>query len=613
MKFTLGFFNNSVLQRGRDNCCRQPFEGTCNSNGVVYLEVRKNGKGLKDFRKIRVGTATKGILKGNVSGVPVGGPYYFSFSIEGGESVIVENVMVGDLWILGGQSNMEGCGRLDKRIRAIDQVRAYYMDNRWNLAEDPIHTLWKAAAPVHCGNPTAKNPHPYTGTGPGVSFGQEMFRNTGIPQGLLCCGHGGTTMAQWDPSLKKLGDKSLYGATVNRLKRLGGKVAGVIWYQGCSDAYKATAPLYTRNMIRFVKALRKDADDSNLPFVIVQIARVCNSTLDVDAWNSIRSQQVKLPEKIKNLLTVPAIDLSLDDSIHISGEAQQLLGRRLADAMLCFSDKKRMKPIVPGKITVSSDPCRPDFTVIKIPFKNVCGSLVSGSRPAGFTSIDRSGAATADVFKVTLDGANAFVKMGQLSNSFSSIWYGYGLDPYCNITDEAGRGVPAFEAIINKRALKPAMPLISEFLVSDPFYTAESFKNMEYPSGDEKLNFRKAFFSGFYIAHPDREKLATPENKIFFFKCRLNCQADVKLRFLFGYDGPVRVFLDSMQVYKDMKGTNPIIKDHHAFRAVLNKGEHELMIVLASNEGRMWGLSLRAERMDGGDVFPEVIPVCNVK
>ena len=615
MKFTTGFFNNGVLQRGRDNCCEQAFDGICSSNGVVYLEVRENGKVLKDFRKIKAGVAAKGSFRGTVSGVPVGGPYSFSFCIENSEeSCVIENIMVGDLWILGGQSNMQGCGRLDTRASSADQVRAYYMNDRWNIAKDPIHNLWQAAAPVHCGNPSAKkSPSPHTGTGPGVSFGQKMFRNTGVPQGLISCGHGGTTMAQWDPALKKLGDKSFYGAMCNRLKRLGGKVAGVIWYQGCSDATKEAAPIYTRNMIKFVKALRKDAGNPLLPFVMVQIGRVCNSTLDPADWNSIRSQQCTMPDKIKNLLVVPSIDLSLDDSIHLSGEAQQQLGRRLADAMLCFYDRKRMRPIVPGKITVAPDPCRPDFSIIRIPFKNVCGRLVSGSRPAGFTAIDRDGRVSPEIFKVTVEGSCVLVKFAQLSNCLSSLWYGYGLDPYCNITDEAGRGLPVFEAVLNRRSLKPAMPFISEFLVSDPVYTDETFENMGYPSGPHQLNFRKAFFSGFYIAHPEREKFATPEAKIFFFKCRLDCSEDMKLRFLFGYDGPVRVFLDSKQIYKDMKGTNPIVKDHHPFRAVLNKGEHELIIALASNGGCMWGFCLRAERADKGDVFPSVVPVCNVK
>ena len=61
------------------------------------------------------------------------------------------------------------------------------------------------------------------GAGPGVSFANEMFRLTGVPQGLICCAHGGTTMAQWDPKLKKDGDNSLYGAMLNRVKRNGGE------------------------------------------------------------------------------------------------------------------------------------------------------------------------------------------------------------------------------------------------------------------------------------------------------------------------------------------------------------------------------------------------------
>ena len=71
-----------------------------------------------------------------------------------------------------------------------------------------------------------------------------MHRVTGIPQGIIACADGGTSMQQWDPARKSEGGKSLYGATLRRVQKNGGKVAGVIWYQGESDADPTNAPLY---------------------------------------------------------------------------------------------------------------------------------------------------------------------------------------------------------------------------------------------------------------------------------------------------------------------------------------------------------------------------------
>ena len=48
-----------------------------------------------------------------------------------------------------------------------------------------------------------------------LEIAKEMLRRTGVPQGLIACAHGGTSMAQWSPKLKRLGGDSLYGARNN--------------------------------------------------------------------------------------------------------------------------------------------------------------------------------------------------------------------------------------------------------------------------------------------------------------------------------------------------------------------------------------------------------------
>ncbi len=449
MKISSGLFENAVFQRNAKDVCDQIIEGSASYDGELLVTVSKNKKPLSKFKDLECGYCKKGNIRGKIEGIPVGGPYLIELSLVSEKGKVLDtlkfkDVMVGDLWLLGGQSNMEGVGNLADALPPIDEVKAYYMNNVWKPAEDPIHNLWQAAAPVHGGNPAAKAaPRRVKGVGPGVAFGQDMYKRTKVPQGLISCAHGGTKMTQWDPELKKLGDKSLYGAMYNRLQRLGGKVAGMIWYQGCSDANAADAALFTERMLTFIKEVRKDTGNATLPIVMVQISRVCDPSASDECWTSIREQQRLLPEKVKNILTVPAIDLDLDDLIHISGEDQHVLGKRMASAMAVLKGiqkKKELPPIKLKSIKVGTDKLCGNPTVT-VTFANVAGKLEASDRPAGFSLRDSR------IFKTEV--ANDYVVLHITAASVRDLsrelmYYGYGINPYCNIRDSEERPLPAF-------------------------------------------------------------------------------------------------------------------------------------------------------------------------
>jgi len=283
-----------------------------------------------------------------------------------------------------------------------------------------------------------------------------MFRRTGVPQGLIASAHGGTSMEQWDTSRKEEGGKTLYGATVRRLRKNGGKVAGVLWYQGCSDANTAAAELYTERMKKLMAEFRKDAGNAKLPIVVVQISRLVSPDPAAAPWNSVQHQQYRLPFVIKNLATVPAVDLSLDDTIHISGEGQYILGRRLAQAMQALrgdpKEKSPALPITPAKISVVPgfqqgwDPEAWGDVIIE--FKNVVGKLQAEGLPSGFALTPLEGD-TFHPFDTLLDGNTVRLRVGSTQNAIKtmSINYGKGFNPYCNIRDEAGRPIPVFGPI----------------------------------------------------------------------------------------------------------------------------------------------------------------------
>lgn len=96
------------------------------------------------------------------------------------------------------------------------------------------------------------------GAGLGIPFAKEVRQHVQAPIGLIVCSHSGTSMAHWDYRLADQGGRSFYGALLRRVRKLGGKVKGCLWYQGESDTGAETAPRYYDAMVSWMAALRKD-------------------------------------------------------------------------------------------------------------------------------------------------------------------------------------------------------------------------------------------------------------------------------------------------------------------------------------------------------------------
>ncbi|HXK44440.1 MAG TPA: sialate O-acetylesterase, partial [bacterium] len=457
MKIETGLFDHMVLQVNSRKVADIEFSGECNTQGNVVVMV-KNGKGqtIKGYNNVIAGCAKNKLFRGILSGLQAGGPYTIEIAVQDKngkilEKATVKDVLAGHVWIAAGQSNMEGCGFLKDAAKPHPMVRAFYMNDRWGIAKDPIHNLWECVDDVHVdlGVVRGKKVKTIVGTGPAVAFAQEMFRLTGIPQGIIACAHGGTSMSQWDPSLKNLGGKSLYGATLRRVRKNGGKIAGIIWYQGESDSTQEACPLYSERMKTLVSSFRKDLKNSSLPFVAVQLGRFINTGFRVQYWNSIQHQQHALLKKIKNFSIVPAVDLSLDDIIHISGKDQNVLGKRLAYAMsvLMGINKKGKPPIELDEKSIQMKVVPPNnYVDIILKFKNVAGtfSIPEGIRPYGFSIGDPVPGPFINDIK--LSGNTVILRTNQSLSGLEGkfLYHGYGLDPYCNIKDCHSRLIPVF-------------------------------------------------------------------------------------------------------------------------------------------------------------------------
>ena len=381
------------------------------------------------------GTARVTLDSGETLALPAGGPH---------EAGGAKNILAGDLWVLAGQSNMEGVGDLDDVEPPHPLVHSFQSRELWALAEEPLHWLGESPRPVHhiiSGQPVPaaippRDPARAKGAGLGLTFAKAMVDRTGVPVGLIPAAHGGTSMQQWDPARKGQGGHSLYGATLERVKAIGGRVAGILWYQGESDANPADAALYQARMTALVQSFRADLNSPDLPFLFVQLGPFITDPDPslVAGWNQVREFQRLLLGTLPNVGMVSAIDCGLDDGIHIDTAGLKTLGRRLA-------------AVASGRPTpaLRSAAFEPEHGRLRVSFDHVQGALQSEGRPNGFTLRDSSGTELPLIYKTTLDGPDALLKITDPALlPGASLWYGYGLAPYCNLTDAAGAAVPAF-------------------------------------------------------------------------------------------------------------------------------------------------------------------------
>jgi hypothetical protein len=89
--------------------------------------------------------------------------------------------------------------------------------------------------------------------------------------------------------------------------------------------------------------------------------------------------------------------------------------------------------------------------------------------------------------------------------------------------------------------------------------------------------------------------------------CAFNAPTAMRLLLGFGYDGPVRLWLDGEELHDDPNGTNPCISDRHLIPVRLRAGGHRLALAMDTQGGQAWGFALRWLVADG-QAIPERWP-----
>lgn len=376
-----------------------------------------------------------------------------------------------DLWIAAGQSNMQGVALLPPPTEPNPRIRVFDLTDQWVEARPPTHRVYAAAAPVFKRlifqmNPTLTEANwgklqeedragRAGGLGPDLPFAEALVRGTGRRIGLIPCALGGTTLKQWSPDLRDQGSESLYGNMIERIRKVGGRIKGVIWYQGEGQSgSRESADRFHADFLNLVDSIRRDTGIPDLPFLYVQIGRFANEDRTTDPfWQMIQEHQRTAAALRPNLWVVPSVDLALDDLIHIGTDGQQRLGRRLAETALThvYGKAGYGTPIhyASHEILPSSHPLH---HCLRVRFSGVTGRLQAAGRPAGFELIPEDPKKQGPmVYKVEFDPADPASVLVWYSREIKApvkLVYGLGMDRYANITDGRDMAVPAFGPVI---------------------------------------------------------------------------------------------------------------------------------------------------------------------
>jgi sialate O-acetylesterase len=295
---------------------------------------------------------------------------------------------------------------------------------------------------------------PLGGVGPGMFFARHLERFIDRPLGLIPNSPGGSTMKHWDPGLRDRKGDSLYGAMMDRIEMVGGKVKGVLWYQGESEALDAeNVSAYEAALLNLFDSLRRDTGQADLPILYVQISRYAKSNDSVadTQWETIRETQRKAAQKRTGVYLVSAADLPVDDELHLNYEGQERLGRRLAEIALThvYGQEGHAHPIDLESVKVVNAGTR--WPEIHLRFSGVTGRLTAPGQPAGFEVRVPSGKSrTPQVFRADLDPADpasVVLRLGSPLEKPVQLYYGSGMNPYINIVDEKDIPIPAFGPI----------------------------------------------------------------------------------------------------------------------------------------------------------------------
>lgn len=275
-----------------------------------------------------------------------------SIVFDDGEPLTVKNILAGEVWVCGGQSNMEmpvrgfwGCpvegfNATVAESAAHKGIRYAKIPSTMSMKPlDDAPCQWLEADPQHVADCSAT----------GYFFARMLNRTLNLPVGLILANKGGSRVESWldRENLKAHTQEPLDTAAI--VKKYGQEwsrplvwgngtfhpvlnytVKGILFYQGCSNVGDP-AGQYTERLKLLVEQWRRDFAQGQLPFYFVQIAPYENGDVNGDWGPKLREQQFEAAKVIANSGIVCTQDLVYPyeySQIHPAQKRQ--VGERLA-------------------------------------------------------------------------------------------------------------------------------------------------------------------------------------------------------------------------------------------------------------------------------------------
>ena len=300
------FSDNMVLQR--DQPLKIWGQSSPNSPVQVQMSTGENAKTSSD--------ATGGwsvnlpAMKASLNG-----PVTLSIT-SGSRQLTLKNLLVGDVWICSGQSNMEykmeAVNDSAAAIAAADHPNIRLLNNPDTKSATPWTELSLRARWMVCQPATAKQ-----FSAVAYYFGRKLNADTGIPIGLISANQGGTRIELWSGG-------ELYNSRIHPYTRL--PIKGVIWYQG--EANMGDGPAYTEKMCQMVSAWRAAWGVGEFPFYFVQIAPFKYENVPPQKLPELWAAQTEAMKRIPHSGMAVINDVGNFENIHPKNKAP--VGERLA-------------------------------------------------------------------------------------------------------------------------------------------------------------------------------------------------------------------------------------------------------------------------------------------
>ncbi len=374
-----------------------------------------------------------------------GGP--FTISMKGNETIVLKNVLIGEVWVCSGQSNMEWSAD-SKIINTDEEVKN---SNYPNIRLFHVKKLGSESAQENCFADwevcTPETMHSFSAIG--YFFGRDLQQNLNVPVGIIEAAWGGTPAEVWvrkelvesDPLLKSCSDKLktydwwpskpgvVYNGMIAPLIPYG--IAGAIWYQGESNA--DTPESYRKLFKTLIESWREDFD-KEFPFYYVQIAPY---TYGMDTRATlIRETQMQTLDVPKTGMVVVS-DL-VDNVKDIHPKDKQDVGKRLAS--LALAETYGVQGLIYKYPLYQS--MKVEKSKVRISFENVSkglkcnGDEISSFEIAGVDKVFRPA-------RVKIDGNTVVVSSKEVKNPVA-VRYEFSNDAIGNLFSTEGLPVAPF-------------------------------------------------------------------------------------------------------------------------------------------------------------------------